>query len=877
MRTETPVTIRLADYTPLSYRILSVDLDFALDAAETIVTARLEVEASHENAGPLHLDGEELKLLSITIDGKVLSASDYTLSDKALVLLQPPKRFSLTTRVSFSPANNKALSGLYQAGSILSTQCEAEGFRRITYYPDRPDNMSVFRVRMSADETAFPTLLSNGNPVESGRLDSGRHYAVWEDPFKKPSYLFALVAGRFGMLEDHYITGSGRKVTLRIFTDPGHEQRGRYALDSLKLAMRWDEEAYGREYDLDIFMIVAVSAFNAGAMENKGLNIFNDRYALADASTATDTDFAFIESIVAHEYFHNWTGNRITCRDWFQLCLKEGFTVLRDQQFSADMRSQAVRRISEVKTLRARQFPEDGGPLAHAVRPESFVEIDNFYTATVYEKGAEVCRMLKTLLGPDRFRRGTDHYFATHDGEAATVEAFAASFEDANKVDLTQFKLWWSQAGTPELEVNGAYDADAQTYTLTVKQTVPPTPGQPDKMPMHIPLSVGLVGANGADLPLQLAGENAAGDGTRVLEVRAAEQRFTFINVTTRPVPSLGRHFSAPVKIRSNLTPTDRAFLMGRDSDLFNRWDAGQQFALDMLVRLTADVRAGRKLEADPHFISAIGHVLDDAARDPAFAALAIILPPESEIALALAGDADPSAIHVARNFVNAALARIHAEKFRALRDSFRVKETYNPGAEQAGRRALANAALRYLCINDGPDEALAQFEQADNMTDEMAALTILNDIAGDAREKALAAFHDRWRNEPLVLDKWMSLQAMSALPHTLDRVKALQSHPHFSHSNPNRFRALVSAFAFSNPLHFHSADGAGYRFVADELLVVDKLNPQVAARPVTAFESFRHYTADRQQHARAALSRIASKEDISGNLREMVERTLAG
>jgi len=877
MKTETPVTIRLADYKPLSWRILSVDLDFALDPAETIVTANLEIEAAHDNAGPLHLDGEALKLLDLAIDGRKLAASDYALSEKALVLHAPPPRFRLTTKVSISPAANTALSGLYASGDILCTQCEAEGFRRITYYPDRPDNMSVFRVRISADEARYPTLLSNGNPVESGKLADGRHFAVWEDPFKKPSYLFALVAGRFGMLEDHFTTASGRKVTLRIFTDPGKEQRGRYALDSLKSAMKWDEEAYGREYDLDIFMIVAVSAYNAGAMENKGLNVFNDRYALADPDTATDTDFAFIESIVAHEYFHNWTGNRITCRDWFQLCLKEGFTVLRDQQFSADMRSEAVHRISEVKTLRARQFPEDAGPLAHPVRPEAFVEIDNFYTATVYDKGAEVCRMLKTLLGAERFRRGTDYYFDKHDGEAATVEAFAASFENANKVDLSQFKLWWSQAGTPEIDVHGTYEEKAQTYSLTVKQTLPPTPGQPVKKPMHIPLAVGLVGAGGVDLPLQLEGENAASDGTRVLELREAEQRFTFVNVATRPVPSLGRHFSAPVKIRSNLSAEDRAFLMGRDSDLFNRWDAGQQFALDMLIRLTADVRAGRTLAVDPHFIHAIGHVLDDAARDPAFTALALSLPPEAEIALALPGDADPAAIHTARNFVNETLARVHAGKFRTLRDRFVVKDTYDPGAEQSGRRALANAALRFIAMTDGPAEPMAQFERGGNMTDVMAALTILNDIAGPERERALDAFHDRWRDEPLVLDKWMSLQAMSCLPGTLARVKALTKHPHFSHHNPNRFRALVGAFAYNNPLHFHAADGSGYAFVAQELLIEDKINPQVAARPVTTFESFRRYTAERQAHARAALTMIASKEDISVNLREMVERTLAG
>ncbi len=784
----------------------------------------------------------------------------------------------LTTEVEISPAANSALSGLYVSDGMLCTQCEAEGFRRITYYLDRPDTMAVFQTRIEADKAAYPVLLSNGNLIEVGELDAGRHFAVWQDPFRKPAYLFALVAAKLGHIEDHFVTRSGRRVTLKVYVDPGNEDRAHYAMDSLKRAMKWDEEAYGREYDLDIFMIVAVAAFNFGAMENKGLNIFNDKYVLADAETATDVDFELIEGIVGHEYFHNWSGNRVTCRDWFQLCLKEGFTVLRDQQFSESQRSEAVQRIDGVKTLRARQFPEDGGPLAHPVRPESYIEIDNFYTATVYEKGAEVVRMLRTLVGPEDFRKATDLYFERHDGEAATVEQFALAFEDAAKIDLKQFRLWWSQSGTPEVTAETSYDAAARTFTLTLSQSCPPTPGQPDKKPLVIPVRLGLVGADGADLPLQLDGENQPSGTERVLALTEATQTFRFVNVDERPAPSIGRGFSAPVKWTLNIPDADRAFLMGRDGDLFNRWEAGQQYAERHLLALAADAAAGRPLKADPALIEAYGLILADAGRDPAFAAQALTPPSVPDLLQAMpAGAADATAAHAARRALMAETGKALKDRLEAAYAATATAAPFVPDAAQAGQRALRGALLRLLTAGGGADAARlahAQFAAATNMTDTMSALGVLTHLDAPERQQALDAFEARWSGNALVMDKWMSVQASSALPGTLTAVKRLTAHPHFSMDNPNRFRALVSAFAM-NPVAFHEAGGAGYAFVADQALAMDKVNPQVAARVFGAFESWRRFAPPAAAAMRAEIERVAKTDGLSKNLFEIATRAL--
>ena len=879
MKTDTPVAIRLADYRAPDYRILRTDLAFRLEPQATRVTASLTIEATGDSTPALQLDGEELTFVSASIDGVALNAGAYELNAMGLLIKSPPRTFVLTTEVDISPANNSALSGLYVSDGMLCTQCEAEGFRRITWYLDRPDAMAVFSTRIEADKTDYPVLLSNGNLVESGDLDGGRHFAVWEDPFRKPAYLFALVAGKLGHIEDSFVTMSGRTVALRVYVDPGNEPRAHYAMDALKRSMKWDEEAYGREYDLDIFMIVAVAAFNFGAMENKGLNIFNDKYVLADSETATDLDFELIEGIVAHEYFHNWSGNRVTCRDWFQLCLKEGFTVLRDQQFSEAMRSEAVQRIDSVRQLRARQFVEDSGPLAHPVRPESYIEIDNFYTATVYDKGAEVVRMLRTLLGPQDFRKATDLYFERHDGEATTVEAFARSFEDATKIDLGQFRLWWSQSGTPELDVETQYDAAAQTFHLTIRQSCPPTPGQTDKKPFHIPVRIGLVGADGGDLPLQLEGENAAGETTRVLGLTCETQSFTFVNVTERPVPSIGRGFSAPVRLNLKLDDADRAFLMGRDSDLFNRWDAGQQLSQAHLLALAEASAAGRPLVADTRLLDAYGLILADADRDPAFAALALTPPTTADLIQAMpSGEANPAHAYAARRFLMQAMADALRPRLEDVHARMASTDAYQPDAVQSGRRALRNAVLRLLAADESPraaELAFAQFQSAANMTDTMAALSVLSGLDHPHRTTALAAFEAKWSGNPLVMDKWLGVQAASPLPQALAETRRLTGHRAFSMQNPNRFRALISAFAMSNPVRFHDASGEGYRFVADQALAMDKINPQVAARLFGVFESWKRFAEPLRTAMRGEIERVVASGGLSKNLFEIATRSL--
>ena len=877
MKTEQPVAIKREDYKQAPYRVSKTELEFHLDPTATRVYSVLHLERQSDDQGPLVLNGEHLKLLDIQLDGRPLAKDAYELSEDKLVIKNPPPvRFRLDTAVEINPQGNTALSGLYMSDGMFCTQCEAEGFRRVTYSLDRPDNMSSYNVRIIADRARFPVLLSNGNPSGYATLPGGRHMAEWDDPFPKPSYLFALVAGDLAHAEDHFVTSSGRRVKLGIYVTHGNEDKVAYAMGALKRSMKWDEDKFGREYDLDVFNIVAVSAFNFGAMENKGLNIFNDKLILARPDTATDVDYDLIEAVIGHEYFHNWSGNRVTCRDWFQLSLKEGFTVFRDQAFSADMRSAAVERIGDVRALRNRQFQEDAGPLAHPVRPDSYVTIDNFYTATVYEKGAELCRMVQTILGHDKFRKGSDLYFARHDGTAATCDDFIKAMEDANHIDLTQFKLWYAQAGTPEVKAHGKYDAASKSYELTLEQHLAPTPGQPNKKAMHIPVAVGLIGRNsGKDLPLHLDGAPTA--PTQVLHLREKKQTFHFKNVGEAAVPSIGRGFSAPAKFESDLTAEDRAFLMAKDSDPFNRWESGQKLATEVLLKLTDDAKHGRPLKVDELFVDSFGELLRDARKDPAFTALAVQLPSETELAQAMK-IADPDAIHAARETVRKALAKTHAGAFRDVYQSLKSNEPYEPDAASAGKRQLRNIALRYLTAEDTAEARKLAFEHyraADNMTDKMGGLGPLTDMDGKEREEALQQFYDQWKHNPLVIDKWLAAQALSCRADTLAQVKALMKHPAFSIENPNRVRSLVGQFVMNNQLRFHAANGEGYKFLADTVLALDKINPQVAARLAGSFETWRRFDDKRQALIRAELSRIKTSEGLSRNLFEIAEKTL--
>jgi aminopeptidase N len=879
MRTDIAQPIRLKDYRQPDWLVETVSLDVSLHPTATKVRAKLAVRPNPQvPAAPLVLDGEELSLVSLRIDGATPGADSYIVSPDQLTIPQPPnKPFTLEIETLVDPSANTQLSGLYRSSGTFCTQCEAEGFRRITYFPDRPDVMAVYTTRIEAEKAEAPVLLSNGNLTESGDLPGGRHFAVWHDPHPKPSYLFALVGGDLACVEDSFRTMTGRNVVLRIYVEHGKEDRCAYAMDSLKRSMRWDEEAFGREYDLDIFMIVAVSDFNMGAMENKGLNVFNDKYVLATSATATDADYSHIEGVIAHEYFHNWTGNRITCRDWFQLCLKEGLTVFRDQEFSSDMRSRPVKRIADVRGLRAAQFIEDSGPLAHPVRPETYKEINNFYTATVYEKGAEVVRMVQTLIGKEKFRAGMDLYFQRHDGEAATIEQFIACFNDASGRDMGQFMRWYSQAGTPEVTVSGKYDAARKTYTLEAKQTLAPTPGQPTKEPMVIPLSLGLVGKDGGDLPLTLSKGKAIERGVLVLNEPA--QTFEFTGVTERPVLSINRGFSAPIKLVTDLDGDDLAFLAARDSDPFNRWQALQTTAMRLLIDNVAAIRAGKAPRSDDKLMVALAAILEDSALEPAFVALALVPPGEGDIAREIGRDIDPDAIFRARKALRAEIGGRLGPALSTVYERMTVRAPYSPDATSAGRRALRNVALDLMAAT-GAETAIAraaqQYDDADNMTDRMAALATLSLHVGPTREHALADFYTRYSADALVVDKWFSLQAAIPQPDTLDKVRALSAHPAFSLANPNRVRALIGAFAQGNVTQFNRADGAGYDFIADTILTLDPKNPQLAARMATAFRTWRTLEAGRQAKAEAALTRIKSASALSRDLSDIVERALA-
>ncbi|SHO66253.1 aminopeptidase N [Pseudoxanthobacter soli DSM 19599] len=872
--------VRLADYQPTLYAIETVDLDFLLSPHATLVTARLAiVPRDGTDAGaPLVLDGDGLTLVSVSLDGRPLAAEAFTATPDGLTVATPPARpFTLEIVTEIDPEANLALSGLYRSRGTYCTQCEAEGFRRITYFLDRPDVLSIYTTRIEAPVAEAPILLANGNQIVSGTsADGTRHFAVWHDPYPKPSYLFAMVAGDLALVRDDFVTASGREVDLRIYVEHGNEDRATYAMDALKRSMRWDEEAFGREYDLDIFMIVAVSDFNMGAMENKGLNIFNDKYVLAAPETATDQDYTGIEGVIAHEYFHNWTGNRITCRDWFQLCLKEGLTVFRDQEFSSDQRSRPVKRISDVRTLRAQQFTEDAGPLAHPVRPEIYHEINNFYTATVYEKGAELIRALKTLIGADAFARGMDLYFDRHDGDAATIEDFLACFAEASGSDLAPFLMWYRQAGTPRVTARGTYDAEARRFTLDLAQTCPPTPGQPTKLPVPIPVRFGLVGPNGADLDVTAVSGATVKDD--VIHLTEASQTVVFEGVAARPVPSLLRAFSAPVVLDIDLPLEDRLFLLGHDSDPFNRWEAAQAIATVALKAAAAAIAAGgTSPETDRSFVSALGTVAADETLDHAFRALVLQLPSETDIAREIGSDVDPTAIAAARRNMRRAIAEALADTFAGLYDRLSTAEPFRPDAAGAGRRAFRNTLLDYLSlVPAGAGRMERHYDTADNMTDRLAALTALVFTGAAGAEAALADFYDRFKDHPLAIDKWFVVQATAPSDDTLDTVRRLTGHPAFAFTNPNRVRSLVGAFSMANPAQFNRPDGAGYAFLASTAIDLDPRNPQLAARLLGAFRSWRTMEPGRRAKAEVELRRIAAVRPLSPDVTDIVGRCLA-
>jgi aminopeptidase N len=850
--------IRLADYTKPAFAVDEVALDFDLDPAATIVRATLKLR--RQAPGPLILDGKRLELRSVRLNDEALGDNRYEVTEKSLTVHDVPDSFVLQTEVKISPETNTELSGLYMSGAGFFTQCEPEGFRKITYFPDRPDVMARYKVTMRADKAKYPVLLSNGNKTGAGE-DGGKIWASWEDPHPKPSYLFALVAADLVAVKDSFATASGRHVDLGIWVAAGDEGRCFHAMHALKNAMKWDEQTFGLEYDLDIFNIAAVSDFNAGAMENKGLNIFNTAYVLASADTATDADFQNVERVIAHEYFHNWTGDRVTCRDWFQLSLKEGLTVFRDQEYMADQFSAAVKRISDVRLLRATQFRDDAGPLAHPVRPASYLEINNFYTTTIYEKGAEVVRMYRTLIGREAFRKGIDIYIARHDNSAATVEDFFDAMQAASPVPLQQIMRWYDQAGTPEITFDEAYDAAARRFTLTLRQQTKPTPGQDEKAPFLIPVAMALLDEEGAELHAE------------TLRLTAPEQSFVFENIAVRPVPSLFRNFSAPVKLKGQ--GRERlAFLAAKDTDPFNRWDALQQYATIVLLEAVKRQQMGQEFALDQGLLDAVAATLRDAARDPAFAAEALLLPGESLLADAM-DVVDPDAIRDVREAARKGLGLALQTEFAAAYVAFGETEAADVSGPAMARRAMKNTALGYLSAAGDNMRAAAQFKSSANMSDRLAALANLAELADEPRDEAFAAFYAAWKGNALVLDKWFAVQARAGAPDTLERVQALTRHADFDLRNPNRVRALVGAFT-GNQAKFHDASGAGYRVLTDTIIALDTVNPQIAARLVTAMGNWRRYDAARRELMKAELERILARETLSHNTYEMASKSLA-
>jgi aminopeptidase N len=879
---DAPPTIFLKDYVPPTYLVDTVDLHFDLNEEATRVRSRLMIrrnEAAQAGQAALELDGSHQTLLGIKLDGHPLSEEAYQLSDEQLIIHKVPDQFHLEIETQINPRANTALEGLYLSSGLLTTQCEAEGFRRITYFPDRPDVMARFTVTLEADKEKFPVLLANGNLVDSGEHTNGRHWARWEDPSLKPSYLFAVVAGPLVYQEDTYTTMSGREVVLRLYVEEENISKCDHAMASLKQAMQWDEQVYGREYDLDIYMIVAVNDFNMGAMENKGLNVFNASCVLASPETATDGDYYNIQSIIGHEYFHNWSGNRVTCRDWFQLSLKEGFTVFRDQEFSADLNSRSVKRIDDVNVLRLHQFAQDASPMAHPVRPDHYMEINNFYTVTVYNKGAEVVRMIRNLVGAGGFRKGTDLYFSRHDGQAVTTDDFVRAMEDANGIDLSQFKRWYDQAGTPEITLLEKYDALQQTFQLTLQQHTSATPDQDEKLPFHIPLAVGLLDSKGNDIPLKLSSEDTASAGTVTLSLSEAEQTFMFHAVPEKPLVSIGRGFSAPVKFKRDLSDSELAFLLAHDSDEFNRWDAGQQLAINNLLKLIDAYQHDRELHLPEEVIEAYRKALTHPRLDKALIAHIMTLPSESYVADQM-DIVDVEAIHATREFMRRTLAQSFRTELLQTYQINQSTDAYRFNADDMAQRSLKNTALAYLLALDDPELyqlCAEQYQHGDNMTDIMAALSLLADVAGSAREDALADLYTRWQHDAQVVEKWLAIQAGSTLPDTLQRVQALMQHPAFSMHNPNKVRSLIGRFCSANPLRFHVADGAGYRFLGDRVLELDAQNPSIAARLAQTLSRWRRYDSGRQALMREQLERIVGRDGLSKDVYEIASRCLEG
>ena len=879
MRTDTGKTFRLEEYEPTPYEIAATRLEFRLDPDKTRVKSRLTIKrrAGAASDAPLVLDGEELKLVSVRLDGAELGNNAHALTQDALTLHNLPAcEFTLEIETEISPAANKALSGLYLAENIYCTQCEAEGFRRMTYFYDRPDVLSVYSVRVEAPKAAAPILLANGNLTSSGAMEDGWHFAEWHDPHPKPSYLFALVGADLGVIRDEFVTASGRKVDLRIHVEHGKERMADYAMDSLKRSMKWDEERFGREYDLDIFMIVAVSSFNMGAMENKGLNVFNDKYVLADPETATDTDYAGIEAVIAHEYFHNWTGNRITCRDWFQLCLKEGLTVYRDHEFSADQRSRAVKRISEVRGLKANQFPEDQGPLAHPPRPRKYREINNFYTSTVYEKGSEIVRMFATVLGKDLFRKGMDLYFERHDGQAVTIEDFVKCFEKVSDRDLSQLEQWYHQAGTPNLTVNATWERAEKRLVLEIEQSSKATPGESRKKLLHIPLAFALFAPDGSEMHSASIEGASVDDG--VIHLRKKNHRIVFEGIKQRPIASLLRGFSAPVTISFQQKQEDELFLARHESDLFSRWQALNNVATAALIAATKSARGGQALEFDTPLIAAFGEIAADERLEPAFRALALTLPMEGDVAREIGSNVDPDAIFEARQALQTRIATSFGTAFERQIFGLADLGPFSPDAASAGKRALKNVLLDYAALARNSASLPADhYRAATNMTDRIAALMILaHRFPGSAQAiAALAHFEARFADTPLAMDKWFGAQAAAPGLNALASVQSLMKHRGFSFDNPNRMRALIGAFSTSNPTGFNRKDGGGYKLLAESVLKIDRQNPQTASRLLTAMRSWRSLEAMRKTKAREALSLIAQEKSLSTDVRDIVERML--
>jgi aminopeptidase N len=843
----------LKDYKAPSYYIDTVDLSFELSANNTRVKSVLSVRANENiaNGESLFLNGEDLTLEKIILNGVELSSKDYELVETGLIIKNLPAHFTLEITNTMNPEANTRLSGLYLSEGALCTQCEAEGFRRITYYVDRPDNLAIFKTTIIADKKEYPVLLSNGNLIESTDLGNGKMRVVWEDPFKKPCYLFALVAGKLDVLEDHFITCSGRRVELKIFVDPGEVAKASYAMEALKKSMRWDEVNYGREYDLDIFMIVAVRFFNFGAMENKGLNVFNSKYVLANPEMATDLDYERILAVIGHEYFHNWTGNRITCRDWFQLSLKEGLTVFRDQTFTADNTSPAIKRIDDVNTLRTFQFTEDAGPMSHPVQPKHYLKIDNFYTVTIYEKGAEVIRMMHTLLGQENFRRGTDLYFERHDGQAVTIEEFVKAMEDGGKVDLTQFRAWYDEAGTPHLKIKDHFDVAKKCYTLTVEQSMPK---KTKDVTLHIPLSVGLLNKEGVEIV-----------PTKVLDIKTKVSNFQFENIERQPIVSLLRGFSAPVKIDYDYKDADLSVLLAHDTDSFSRWEAGQKLALKQLDDIDAH---------NHYFFDGFNHVLKTDFDDPAFKALLLSLPSQKYL-IELGYDVNVEKIDSSYWGLSYMIALKNKDLFMACYEDNVIKGDYKNNVEHNAKRRLKNMCLHYLSLLDQGELAAKQYKTSNNMTDTMAALSALTHIECYHRDVILEDFYTRWQSNSLVLDKWFAVQAVSRLPGTLQEVKRLTQHEKFDIKNPNTVRSLIGAFAGSNYKHFHAVDGSGYNFLADEILKIDALNGQLSSRLVEPLTQWKKFNKAHQTGMHAALKRIADTKTLSSNLLEIVERSV--